>query len=517
MPQGTPRSRAVADLAAARRAGTSGRAGCPGGARMTSAGIRYSNIEPTTRPARSRADRRQRRGRGGTSARGHVALGDRDEARQARLGGEQVVVARVEPAVGDAVADREELAARVEEEARSPSRGQARAPTRRSSQAPRERAGRPRRAEASRRALRRCRSRGVHQPARLPRALASRQRASIGRGGDRPSSRRSASSVDHAETGPGQQRIEVAAMARDGRRTASAQVSSSAAAPSPRSAVSVRGHVRERVRARAASSREAAAQPSGVAGGAERSARPRSERLVELLARDASASAGRRRSRGRRSRTSRARRRCRRASGGPRWQRRSSLAAGLGEREQVAGEVAAVDRRHVPRLERMQRRACRTSCRGARGSARGRRASASVASRRSTISSVPIQPKSWAATVDSSYSPMFVGEVRCATTGLRVVLEVVRRQPDGPPGRRRSRRSARSGGRSSGARASSAADSGRAARRGRRQADPARDERREAARGRRTDAAMRPRRVRRSATRTRAAAAASATPPAIGR
>ena len=42
---------------------------------------------------------------------------------------------------------------------------------------------------------------------------------------------------------------------------------------------------------------------------------------------------------------------------------------------------------------------------------------ASVASRRSTISRVPIQPKSRAVTVASRYIPMFVGEVRCATTG----------------------------------------------------------------------------------------------------
>ena len=43
---------------------------------------------------------------------------------------------------------------------------------------------------------------------------------------------------------------------------------------------------------------------------------------------------------------------------------------------------------------------------------------ASVASRRSTISSVPIQPKSRAVTVASMYIPMFVGDVRCATTGV---------------------------------------------------------------------------------------------------
>ena len=42
---------------------------------------------------------------------------------------------------------------------------------------------------------------------------------------------------------------------------------------------------------------------------------------------------------------------------------------------------------------------------------------ASVTSIRSTISSVPIQPKSRAVTIASRYIPMFVGEVRCATTG----------------------------------------------------------------------------------------------------
>ena len=43
---------------------------------------------------------------------------------------------------------------------------------------------------------------------------------------------------------------------------------------------------------------------------------------------------------------------------------------------------------------------------------------ASVASRRSTASSVPIQPKSRAAAVDSSKRPILVGDVRWATTGF---------------------------------------------------------------------------------------------------
>ena len=129
----------------------------------------------------------------------------------------------------------------------------------------------------------------------------------------------------------------------------------------------------------------------------------------------------------------------------PRLGRRSAPAASRGERERVADPAhRGSDRRaagrssrgrrldsasrcpaRLPlstdetyaRLERRAGRACRTSCRGARGSARGAPCVASVASRRSTISSVPIQPKSRAVTVASRYSPMFVGEVRCATTG----------------------------------------------------------------------------------------------------
>ena len=46
----------------------------------------------------------------------HIALGDRDETGQAGLGGEQVVVARIQRAFQHAVPDREQLARRVEEE-----------------------------------------------------------------------------------------------------------------------------------------------------------------------------------------------------------------------------------------------------------------------------------------------------------------------------------------------------------------------------------------------------------------
>ena len=47
----------------------------------------------------------------------HIAFGDRDEARKPRFGGEQVVTVGIERAVVDPVADREELARRVEEKA----------------------------------------------------------------------------------------------------------------------------------------------------------------------------------------------------------------------------------------------------------------------------------------------------------------------------------------------------------------------------------------------------------------
>jgi len=47
----------------------------------------------------------------------HVALGDRHEARQARLGSQQVITARVQSALGSAVADREKPALSIEQEA----------------------------------------------------------------------------------------------------------------------------------------------------------------------------------------------------------------------------------------------------------------------------------------------------------------------------------------------------------------------------------------------------------------
>ena len=47
----------------------------------------------------------------------HIALGDGDEARKTRLGGEQIVMVRVKAPIADEIANREQLALRVEEEA----------------------------------------------------------------------------------------------------------------------------------------------------------------------------------------------------------------------------------------------------------------------------------------------------------------------------------------------------------------------------------------------------------------
>ena len=102
--------------------------------------------------------------------------GDRDEARQPRLGGQRVVVRRVEPSVGDAEADREEppLRGRTGTRTPSPRRGRRRAPPRRvarsiSSSARRVTARSTRGADARRR-VPRARQRlrhPVHEPVRL--------------------------------------------------------------------------------------------------------------------------------------------------------------------------------------------------------------------------------------------------------------------------------------------------------------------------------------------------------------
>ena len=85
---------------------------------MTSDGIRYSNIDPDQEiSAAPLAIGRDGAAEMEPMARRDVALGDRDEARKPRLGREQIVAARVEGAVRHAIADREQLAVRIEQEA----------------------------------------------------------------------------------------------------------------------------------------------------------------------------------------------------------------------------------------------------------------------------------------------------------------------------------------------------------------------------------------------------------------
>ena len=93
---------------------------------MTSAGIRYSNIEPDheirAEPRPTGVSARPRRNQ---CSAGDVALGDREEAGQARLRGEQVVVARVERAVRRRGSRSRRACASGRRGSRSPSRGRA--------------------------------------------------------------------------------------------------------------------------------------------------------------------------------------------------------------------------------------------------------------------------------------------------------------------------------------------------------------------------------------------------------
>ena len=121
----------------------------------------------------------------------------------------------------------------------------------------------------------------------------------------------------------------------------------------------------------AASSAELRRPGVGRRGDGGVGAGQRLERLVEMPPGERSGSAGRRRSRRRPRGSARSRRRSRpaRRPTGSGWS--IIWRQALDSVEQVAGEVAAVDRRHVRGLEPAAGRACRTSCRGGRGTARG--------------------------------------------------------------------------------------------------------------------------------------------------
>ena len=143
----------------------------------------------------------------------HVALGDRDEARQPRLGGQQIVAVGVEIALGDAIADRRAAGAWDRKGSRTPSPRHSRAP------AGRGRAGAGRACRSHSRRARGVDERagfgvsGVPPPARREQ---SRSGPHLGRGGQ---------GVEEAmpgvvrarETRPGQQRVHVTGIALHGR------------------------------------------------------------------------------------------------------------------------------------------------------------------------------------------------------------------------------------------------------------------------------------------------------------
>ena len=109
-------------------------------------------------------DRRDRAAETEPVAGRNVALGDRDEAREPRLGGEKIVATRVEGAVGHPIADRQQLARRDRAESRSPFRAPSPARSLRGREARRQSGGRVRRlADVAPMALDR---RGVPPPSR---------------------------------------------------------------------------------------------------------------------------------------------------------------------------------------------------------------------------------------------------------------------------------------------------------------------------------------------------------------
>ena len=92
-------------------------------------------------------------------------------------------------------------------------------------------------------------------------------------------------------------------------------------------------------------------------------------------------------------------------------------ATGVGDGEQVAGEVATVDRRDVLGLQPLQRLrvvpVVEMTVESFEPIDRRQREPPS----RSTMSTVPIHPKSRALTVANRYMPMLVGDVRWAING----------------------------------------------------------------------------------------------------
>ena len=180
MPQGTPCLPAVLDLPGDGRRGWPRPASVPGRPRSSSRGIRYSNIVPPqeTRPEPAGAAD-ERPAELEPVPPGHLAAGDGQEAGQARLGGQQVVVAPSSRPCGEVVADREQVPLRVVEEPEVHPRPPGPRPAR-----PGAGARPSQSAAADRPDRRRDRAGARRRPASTPRARPAR------RGGGRPGRRR---------------------------------------------------------------------------------------------------------------------------------------------------------------------------------------------------------------------------------------------------------------------------------------------------------------------------------------
>ena len=394
--------------AGARRAGWSARAGCrPARASPATA----SGTRTSTRTRRSSAEPRSTGVSGAPEPEPvlhrDVALRDRDEAREARLGGQQVVAARVERPVGDPVADREQLPLGIEQEAELRAANPARPMPRASAAAARERG--PRRPSARGR-------RPARRLARAPRRRRRRVRPARpcggpGRGGpprSGPAARRGSASRRARARAPA--RRPRGAPRASGRRGRARGCGCTRARSRPRRA---RRHPRRRPPARSGSARcrRRCPRAARAARDARRCPRDPREARPSEAATVSSASSSclqvtvcvRRSSASERSGLAGERHRVRDPGEpfGADQRALDPLPARAGERDQVPGEVAAVDRGDVARARAAAGRGCRTSCRSGRGSARGASIVSRVASRRSTASSVPSQPKSRAATTES--------------------------------------------------------------------------------------------------------------------
>ena len=375
--------RAVVDLPLHRRRGRSGRAACSrrSASPAAASGTRTSSRSTTAAPARRRRVVSRRPSANQFSC-GSCALRDRDEAAEPRLRSEQVVVARVAPVLVDVVADREQVARRVVEEARSPSRANSPACAREAleaSRCARARAG-ALRCAASVGAARAASAAAV--PARRRGALSAQQHC------DRVAVRAWRRSARSARA-QRRRRVDAAQSAASASPLA-AQRSQHAAVPARRGAACAR--LAQRVQIAPQRARRAAA--SLGAAGRSVSRRPVEQRGVDDRLR-------------------------RRARAGParsvsRWPARLPLStvetysgAQRLQRLRVVPvvEVAAVALQAAP--------SCASVVVGALeqlGRPRG--------SRSRTRPGWPAAP-----------GPMLVGEVRCATTRDRVLLEVVGRQP----------------------------------------------------------------------------------------